>query len=277
MKTRSFVIVMFAMFFAAGPARGQHKGDFTLFHPTPQALMRDLSTDRPDVTESPRTVDAGHFQLEMSFIEFVRENDAEDVEEFTVLPFNFKVGVLNNVDVQLVYDPYVRREFDESDDASGNGNAQVRTKINLWGNDEGGTALAVMPFIQLPVADDEIDDSDDHLEGGIIVPFSVDLTERATLSVMGELDFLNNPDEDEYDVELVHTASLGVGVTETLGAYFEYVGIVPFDDADDYAATVGTGATLQLSENVQLDAGVYVGLTEEAEDFRALTGISVRL
>lgn len=265
------------MVLPAGLALGQDKAAFTLFNPTPRALMRDLSTDRPDVTESPRTVDAGHFQLEMSFLEYTRQSDGPDSEEFAVLPFNFKVGLLNNVDVQFIFDPYIHRDLDGVSDESGNGNAQIRTKINLWGNDAGTTALAIMPFIQLPIADDEIDESDDHLEGGLIVPFAVDLNDRATLSLMGELDALHNPDEDEYDFELVHTASLGVDVTETLGVYCEYVGVAPFDDVDDYAASVGAGATLRLSDNVQLDAGVYVGLNDEADDFRALTGISVRL
>ncbi|MEE9212565.1 MAG: hypothetical protein V3U29_07920, partial [Phycisphaeraceae bacterium] len=35
------------------------KNGYHLFNPTPRHLMRDLSADRPDVTESPITVDAG--------------------------------------------------------------------------------------------------------------------------------------------------------------------------------------------------------------------------
>jgi hypothetical protein len=44
---------------ATGPA---DKSAFSLFNPTPRELMREMSTDRPDTTESPYTVDAGHFQ-----------------------------------------------------------------------------------------------------------------------------------------------------------------------------------------------------------------------
>src|SRR5687767_2381830 len=51
------------------------KSGYHLFDPTPRALMREMSTDRPDTTESPRTVDAGHFQLEMSFVDFTREDE----------------------------------------------------------------------------------------------------------------------------------------------------------------------------------------------------------
>jgi hypothetical protein len=45
---------------------GGDKSGYTLFRPTPEALLRELTSDRPDKTESPITVDAGHFQLEMA-------------------------------------------------------------------------------------------------------------------------------------------------------------------------------------------------------------------
>lgn len=39
------------------------KSGYSLFKPTPRQFMRELTTDRPDQTESPYTVDAGHFQV----------------------------------------------------------------------------------------------------------------------------------------------------------------------------------------------------------------------
>ena len=46
------------------------KSSYTIFNPVPRDLMRELTPDRPDKTESPYTVDAGHFQLEMDFANF---------------------------------------------------------------------------------------------------------------------------------------------------------------------------------------------------------------
>lgn len=46
----------------------QKKNQYHLFNPTPQELMREMSTDRPDKTESAYTVDAGHYQIEMSVL-----------------------------------------------------------------------------------------------------------------------------------------------------------------------------------------------------------------
>lgn len=49
----------------AGPQEREaapDKSGYHLFNPTPTALMREMSTDRPDQTESAYTADAGHFQ-----------------------------------------------------------------------------------------------------------------------------------------------------------------------------------------------------------------------
>ena len=43
------------------------KSHYTVLNPTPDTELRELSADRPDKTDSPLTVDAGHFQLEIDF------------------------------------------------------------------------------------------------------------------------------------------------------------------------------------------------------------------
>jgi hypothetical protein len=40
------------------------KSSYTLFDPVPDDLMRSFATDRPTKSDSPYTVDAGHFQYE---------------------------------------------------------------------------------------------------------------------------------------------------------------------------------------------------------------------
>src|SRR4051812_390436 len=83
------------------------KRSFTLLHPTPPALVREMSTDRPDKTESPFTVDAGHFQLEMDVVNYTYDRHNSDhsairAESLSVAPVNLKVGLLNNVDLQVI-------------------------------------------------------------------------------------------------------------------------------------------------------------------------------
>jgi hypothetical protein len=265
------------------------KSVYHLFNPTPRELMREMSTDRPDTTESPFTVDAGHFQLEMSFVDYThddRNRDSSRVETLTFGAMNLKAGLLNNVDLQLVFDAYVHdRTHDQaamtSDTEEGFGDTQVRLKWNLWGNDPapgseiepGDTALALMPFVKFPTADDDL--GNEHVEGGLIVPLAIELPAGFGMGLMAEFDAVYDDGDGDYDLDFVHTATVSHDLIGDLGGYVEYIGIAS-TDSPEYAAIVGAGLTYGLTANIQLDAGVNFGLTTPADDINAFVGVSVR-
>src|SRR5258705_11409916 len=92
----SQLFLVAAVALVAGAARAEDKSGFTLFYPTPRPLMRELNTDRPDTTESPYTVDAGHFQIELSFVDFTHDRSGGvSTDTIVAAPFNAKVGLLN--------------------------------------------------------------------------------------------------------------------------------------------------------------------------------------
>ena len=112
----------------AGPGPAPDKTRYHLFRPTPHAEMREMSTDRPDQTESAYTVDAGHFQIEMDLMKLTYDRHRPS---WNVAPVNLKAGLLNNVDLQIVLDNYVR----ESGGASGFGDITARllkSLCNCW-------------------------------------------------------------------------------------------------------------------------------------------------
>jgi hypothetical protein len=51
--------------------------------------MREFNSDRPAVTESPYTMDAGHFQAEFGGVNVGLSRRAEDLTMFTGLSFRF--------------------------------------------------------------------------------------------------------------------------------------------------------------------------------------------
>ncbi len=282
-------ILLFAVALAFGADRDAvaqqseaDKSSYNLFNPTPRHLMRDLSADRPDITESPITVDAGHVQLELSFLDYRRDDRTSDNTEFeawTVGATNIKFGLLHNVDLQFVFDAYTDEDtFDEAagtaSSAQGFNDIQFRLKINLWGNDGGETAFAVMPFIQLPVGSDEL--TSDHVEGGLIFPFGTELGDGWGLGLMAEVDWVYDQDDGNYDTDFVHTAVLGHEIMGPLGGYVEYVGIISGDGDSDYQSLIGTGLTYALSADVVLDVGANFGLTKAAEDVNVFAGVTVR-
>lgn len=252
----------------AAPASGQGETD----------TERSLSTDRPDVTESPYTVEAGRFQVEVSFVEYSRDDvQAVRTEGLSVLPANLKVGLLKNLDLQLVLNPYqsVRtRGGGASTRASGLGGTELRAKLNLWGNDGGRTAFAAMPFVRFPTGSEELRDR--HLSGGLILPLAVqDLPGGFDVGTMAELDVSRETGSSQVD--FIHSVTCGHDLfKDKLRGYVEYVGVVPLRGDRTYLAFLDTGVTFAVSSGVQLDAGVNLGLSREAEDFTLFAGVSFR-
>src|SRR5437016_13275795 len=87
------------------------KSVFNLFNPTPAEYLRALDTDGPGSTESPYTVDAGHFQVEMTFVGYTYDRESFDgvrqrFEAWSVAHMNLKIGLFNQLDTQLLLEPY---------------------------------------------------------------------------------------------------------------------------------------------------------------------------
>jgi hypothetical protein len=263
--------------FAAAPAFGRQAPDksaYDLCHPTPRALLRDLSTDRPDTTESPYTVDAGHFQVELSFVDYTRDRAGGQTRTtLAVAPMLLKAGLLHNVDLQLGLDPWTHERTGGEGSVEGFGDTIVRLKVNLWGNDAGDTAFALMPFVKLPTADDDLGNG--RVEGGLIAPLAVALPAEFALGLMAELDLVAD-DDGGYTPDFVHTGTLGRAIVGDLAGYVEYAGFADLAGDQKYRAYFDAGLTYAVGPDAQLDAGVRVGLTEAADDLGLFAGLSVR-
>ena len=268
----------------AAEKRAERKSAFTLLNPTPSDLMRDLSTDRPDQTESAYTVDAGHFQVEVDLVNYTYDRATEGgtdlrTRAWTIAPVNLKLGLLNNVDVQLVLDSHARVYSDDriarsSWKASGFGDATTRLKVNLWGNDGGKTALALMPFVKWPLSASNLRNG--KTEGGLIVPLAIELAEGWGMGLMTELDFVRNGANTGYDREWVNSITIGHDLTEKVGCYVEFFTVTGSAPGFKWQGQLDVGFTYALKANVQLDAGCNFGVTKSAPDFQPFIGIAYR-
>jgi len=257
------------------------KSAYTLFNRTPESQLRDLSTDRPDLTESPYTVDAGWMQLEMDLVALTHEHDKSggaDVEasEFSVANVNFKLGLTSRIDLQTVFSTYTRVRVSDhvagvSETISGFGDITSRLKINLWGNDGGKTAFGLMPFVKWPANQHGLGNK--SVEGGLIVPLAVDLGNGWGLGAMTELDLVRNAADTGYRVDWVNTVTVGHDIAGNLGGYLELASSLT--EGRDLA-TFDCGLNYGVSRHTQLDAGVNFGLTRATEDYTVFAGISIR-
>ncbi len=232
--------------------------------------LRELSTDRPDTTESAHTVDAGHFQAELDVVRYTR---AEHQSEYSYLSSNLKLGLASFWDVQLVVDSLVGVPTPRGHDF-GFGDLTLRTKLNLTGNDEGPFAFAVMPWLKFPTSGPR---GNRAVDGGLILAFGVDAPLDFSLTWMVEGDIVKNELGSGRHAELITSASLGHDLVGDLAAFVELAGTYSREPGAEYAAVIDGGPVFLATPWLQLDAGVGFGITDAAEDFTSFAGVSFKL
>ncbi|MBA2126273.1 transporter [Hyphomicrobium methylovorum] len=263
------------------------KSQYSLFNPTPGHQMREMSTDRPDTVETPFTVDAGHIQFETNLFGYARSRPSADgtiSHAYDLAATNIRVGLTNAVEFNAVWQPHgivhtrQRNPFARSRE-SGIGGVDLRTKINLWGNDnfdETGSALALLPYVSLPV-DRNNGISPDHVEGGLIIPLALKLSETFEFGFNGGARWIKSDTNAAYHTEYLASASLAYAWTDRFGTYYEVSTMFNVDDPrGSNVVVVGTGVTYAVTDNLQLDAGMNFGVTDASDRINPFIGFSQR-
>lgn len=270
----------------AGAANAGEKAQYNLFNPTPRSMMREMTTDRPDTTEVPFTVDAGHFQTESTLFGYARSRPDEDGVSSDAYEFastNLRIGLTNDVELSLVWQPYGMIDLDgaalqDEQQQSGIGSVDIRAKINLWGNDNFeklGSAAALLPFVTIPT-DDDNGIGAAAVEGGMVVPVAFALPAGFGLGINVGMFAIRDEDDNGYHAEYSTTASLAYEWTDKFGSYLEVVGLFGVDDPRGDIFVLGSGWTYALTDDVQLDGGVNFGLSNASDRYNPFVGLSMR-
>ena len=157
---------------------------------------------------------------------------------------------------------------------SGFGDVTMRLKINLWGNDDGKTAFAILPLIKFPTNTDNL--GNNSVEGGVIFPLAVKLPGGWDMGMETADGLLRNGNGQGYHTEFINTVTFGHDLFGKLGGYAEFFSNVSTEPGSDWIGTVDVGLTYGLTENIQLDCGVNIGLTRSADNLNPFTGMTVR-
>ena len=271
-----------ALLLCAGEAAAQDKSAYTLFNPTPIDRMRDFNTDRPTKVNAPYTVDAGHFQIESDLVFYTYDNTSSaDTTTSAWLIGNptFKLGVLNNVDLEATFAAYntistTTRSSGSTANVRGVGDLLTRAKINLFGNEGGGAALALMPYVKWPTAPQGIGNR--YVEGGMAAPLALPLPGGFTTILMGQVDVLKNPNDTGYHVNFPAIINVNRAIVEGVTAFAElYANWSAHPDVRDIY-TLDFALAWSPRPNWQLDLGVYIGLVPAAAPWQLYAGIAHR-
>lgn len=259
-----------------------------LFNPTPDNQLRDMDTDRPNVTNTPHTIDAGHWQIETGVMDFTYYRDdssGDDVssDDFAFGQLNFRLGVLDNLELNAVVNAYeTERDHNISSHAtfraSGFGDTIVGGKLNLWGNeggaDVGCTALAIQPQFIFPTARNNIGTG--RFEFSVTAPFLANLPADFHLGLQPGVSQERNSSNTGYVTGFPISVSLDRVVFGKLDVYLEYSCHLTTEKHMTAPQTIDMGGTYPLTKNIVLDAGVNVRLNRASNNIEVLTGISIR-
>ena len=239
-----------------------------------RAELRDLNSDRPDQTESPYTVDAGHWQVEMDLVSQTRNRlDGVTTREWDVAPFNLRFGISDRVEAGVFFAPYSRVTTEGDHGArftvAGAGDLTLRAKFNFFG-DDGGRAFGLITDVKLPTAAAGLGNG--AVEGDIALPFACTLPGDWDLGVMTELD-LRHRDGGGLRAVSVNSVTLGHDLCRNFSGYLELTSAAG-DGA--HVATFDFGVAWKVNANTQFDAGANVGISRTADDLRVFTGVTRR-
>lgn len=263
----------------------EDKSQYHLFNPTPKHLLRGLNTDRPDKTESPYTVDAGHIQIESDIAIFNfdsqrRNGQRTETKDVSWAFHNIKLGITNSSDIQFIFESYKWSEFKdlntgEVEENNGFGDLIIRYKVNLWGNDSGKSSFGLMPFIKLPTNSEKL--GNDNVEYGIMFPYAYQLGHGWGLGAMTQIAMVRNNDDDGYAAQWLNTLTFSKSLTKKLSAFTEVASSMTFQDNADWPTTFDFGFLYLVNPNLQLDTGAFIGINESAQNFSPFIGVTYRI
>lgn len=229
----------------------------------------ELVTDRPDQTESPVVVPRRTWQLELG-LGAGRDEGQDTVESPGTL---VRYGLFERLEARLAWPGWIRNES-EADTASGLGDPELGVKIGL----HTGPDLALLAHCSLPWGDDEVGAEDPlpslRLAGAHVFSPRIGLGWNAGLAANSAL---TEGGRARTLSRWVYTASLGIDLSDTWGTFVEAFGDAPASDPGPATYSIDTGLTYLVHPRLQLDLAAGAGLDDDAPDWFATAGVSVRL
>jgi hypothetical protein len=204
----------------------------------------------------------------------------EDIKykSYQIAPMNVKVGVLNNVDFQLVLEPWTWQRIEDTrtgavEKDSGFGDIMPRVKVNLVGNDGGFFALGLIPFVKFPTAQNNLGNG--AYEGGVGIPYAFNVP-NWDVGFQTTVSCDHNEVGNGYHAEIDNSISIGHAVIGPLEYHVEFFSGVSTEKNSEWVGTFDTWFTYQVNENLIFDSGVYIGVTAAADDWHPWVGMSWR-
>jgi len=239
-----------------------------------------ICSDRPGKGTSACTVEEGRWQAELGLWDGAFQHRGGVTTSATNAGnLLLKYGVSSSVDLEAgiaLYQAVRTHGLGVTQNVSGYGDLTLHAKWNVNGN--GPLMVMLDPFLKLPTASDGLGNG--AVEGGLVVPLSLDLGDDWSLGESPEADMLRNASDNGYHLSATNLLELSRLFEDryTLGAEVWTAqnfdpslrdGIVSQYSADLYAVWL-------TDPDTQLDGGVNFGLNRATPDLEVYAGVSRR-
>jgi hypothetical protein len=238
----------------------------------PTRAQDEIEPDRPDVSNSTRTVPVGTVQLETG-LEYA-QTSANSVAHRSAVQVALRVGLTERLELRLEGEPLVRLRgpADETD----HGDLTLGVKYRFLDADprNGLPALGVLPFVKLPLASEPI--GSERPDFGLQFLASADLPWALSLDANAGLVAVGQRDPNGFLVQWLVSASLSRQVTEGLTPFVELFYATRDEHGGRDQLGADAGVVFVVTRAVALDAAVETSWAGAGPDYAVRAGISVR-
>lgn len=243
------------------------------------AAEPDFVSGRPGKNESPIVVPGGYLQIETEAARIGKDKEGGvTTDSLSIAASSLRYGLGGGYEAELILQPYVREKSRGPSGRAtqdGLGDATLRVRKNLIGQDGGAFAAAVIAYVTLPAPSGGL--GSDNVGGGVLLPVQRQLTDKLSFAGtlgLAAIDSETHAHRDAFDPSLA--LGLGYSFTDKVGGFVELYADRALEDGAKTNATFDFGATYLAAPTLQLDAGINLGLSDAATDQEVYIGIAHR-
>ena len=234
------------------------------------AQSPELTTDRPDQTESATVVARGLLQVETGYL-FARDGEMNGYEVPGTL---LRIGLGSRTELRIGHTGVVGKEG-----SLGLGDSHLGAKVNLIERADGWRPeMALLGGLSLPTGGDKY--SSNGIDPSFLVAFAHELSPKLSLGYNVGAKWESSAGNPERDQLTLYSVALGLGLTDRLSSFFEFFGNEKQTGntvTSEGFIAVDSGLTFLLTDIVQLDIYIGRGLVGQTEDVFVGMGLSFRL
>lgn len=219
---------------------------------------------RAQVSEVPQTIAPGHILMRMDAISIGVNPDTSAPNQYKALALGttlVSAGLTSTVDFEAGAQLFLRDTFTtngSSHTQSGIGDVSLRSKWMFYNDPSSGQEAALIPFVLVPTNASVAGTRD--VQGGVILPWSVDVAAGFKLGAMAEWDEMRNVADTRYDTRWFGSAYAQWNLGDRFGMYGEATLSTSTAGSGTDTGSLGAGATLNLNGNFQWDFEVSKNL-----------------